>query len=314
MTEQYDKPVPRKRGWVSVIWWILTGVFILWAIQAGSQHNIVLAAGFLTAAILVAPTVQKMLLSLPGLRMPGWAVPITAIGIAVVAIAVSPPSEVATAPASSPSPASRQAAVKTPADTLSGRVSIARDWIDILIRDDLNTKEGHRDDYETPTLRNELTQAEDWGTLAFEGLRAQRASQEVPELRSLMTRAATYQRREFPRYRLGYAKQAYGKIWQNDIKVQARGERNSTLRLTGLVFAANRNIGEMHREIEDEARRLRFKRIEYATFDTGEYQYFDLEVPADEEVGVWVGNEFMSASAPGPDEEATMLVRPMAGR
>lgn len=124
-----------------------------------------------------------------------------------------------------------------------------------------------------------------------------------------MRRASEYQAREFPRYRAGFAKQAYGALWENDIIVSARGDGNATLRLRGYAFATNRNIADMHAGLVEAASRVRFKRVEYQALEGGSVTWFDLETPADSEVGVWVGREFMSASRPGSDEEVMLAPR-----
>lgn len=192
-------------------------------------------------------------------------------------------------------------------DTLPGRVTNALQLVEVLIRDDLYSEPAHRGDYETAALSNELQQNDDWGTLAFEAMRAERQGRDIDNLAALLSRASVYQTREFPRYRAGYAKQAHGKVWEDDIAVSVRGGRSDTLRLTGPVFAANRNIADLQRALTEGASRVRFKRVEYQAFQGGPLTFFDLETPGDDEVGVWVGSEFMSASKPSRAEEASML-------
>ena len=305
MTETDNTKTPKKKTIGRMIWWVMTAALSIWALQAILQDNAKLAVGLLAASILSVPTVQDVVCKLFGKAAPKWAPGALAVGIAMAAIVASPPPS-APSPmvADQPEAKSRPPA---PASTLPGRITNATQQVDLYIRDDLNSQEGHRDDYETAMLRNELKQVDDWGTLAFEAMRAERAGRPAPELQRFKDRVANYQTREFPRYRAGYVKQAHDKVWEDDVTVSVRGPRNSTIRLTGAAFAANRNIAEMQRVLEEGVRRARFDRVEYQVFEGGPYSYFDLRVPDDDEVGVWVGKEFMSASRPGPPEEALML-------
>ncbi|PZO38238.1 MAG: hypothetical protein DCE92_06500, partial [Alphaproteobacteria bacterium] len=261
-----DNLKPRKpRSWGRIAWWVVAGLLVLWGIQAGVQSNLRLAIGFLVAAGLASPIGQAVLRHLLGKTAPKWVPGTLAIGIALAAIIASPAMEVPTAKeaaATEPTPSP-----PSPEDTLPGRITNQLQLVNILIRDDLNTQEGHRDDYETAVLRNELSQADDRGTLTFEALRAERQGRTVEDLVELMQRVSAYQAREFPRYRAGFTKQAYDTLWKDDIIVSARGDGNSTLRLRGYVFSANRNIAETHAGLVEGASRVRFKRIEFQAFE-----------------------------------------------
>lgn len=231
-----------------------------------------------------------------------WAASAVVVAIAIAGAACSPPGEDA-----GPNSGSTKASQKAAAETLPGRVTNALQLVEVLIRDDLYNQPGHRDDYETAMLSNEIAQNEAWGTLAFEAMRAEREGRPIDDLAPLMTRASAYQRREFPRYRAGYAVQAQAKVWEDDITVSVRGDRNSVLRLGGRVFGANRNIADVHRIVVEGASRVRFRRIEYQAYSGGPVTTFDLDTPEDGEVGVWLGTAFMSATEPGPEEEVAML-------
>lgn len=140
-----DPNKPRKpRSWGRIVWWVVAGLLVLWAIQAGVQSNLRLAIGFLVAAGLASPIGQALVQRLLGKTAPKWAPGALAIGIALTAIIASPAVEVPTAKeaaATEPTPAP-----PSPKDTLSGRVTNQLQLVNILIRDDLNTREGHRDD------------------------------------------------------------------------------------------------------------------------------------------------------------------------
>lgn len=264
------------------------------------RGNYTKAHGLGATALLASPRGAR------GTKLSGkfrnWATGAVVVAIAIAGAACSPPGE-GSGSNTEPTKASQMAA----AQTLPGRVNNALQLVETLIRDDLYNDPAHRDDYETAMLSNELKQNEDWGTLAFEAIRAEREGRSIENLAPLMNRASAYQRREFPRYRAGYAVQAHSKVWEDNISVSVRGNRNSILRLTGGAFAANRNIADMHRILLEGASRVRFKRIEYQVYQGGPLSYFDLDTPDDAEVGVWVGSAFMSATDPGAVEEASML-------
>jgi hypothetical protein len=65
-------------------------------------------------------------------------------------------------------------------------------------------------------------------------------------------------------------------LWEDNIDVAATGSRNSTLRMTGGMFAANRAIAQMQRDIQETLTMLRFKRAMYEWYRGSEYTYYDL--------------------------------------
>lgn len=301
MTDQ--PPVNKKRSIGEVVWWVIAAAFILWGFLALARPAI--ALGFFVAAVLAAPPVQKVV----ALRLKGsiWLPRSLAL---VVWMAAS----VASTPIPAPSPASVPIAEDQPTTprrsaTLRDRIDRATERVDLYIKDDLYNQPGHREDYETGMLPNELKQLEDWGTLIFEGRRAQYTDDNLAALNQLIARASMYQRREFPRYRAGFAKAAAARVWEQDMEVQATGPRNSILTVTSYAFAANRNIALVEATIREGAEKVRFNRIEFQTYRGGRRTWYDLETPADEDVGVWVGREFMSASSPGADEAIMLTPR-----
>lgn len=226
----------------------------------------------------------------------------------LVGSSLSPTSGV-TEPTVSPVQATKNKAEPlTKAQTLPGRMRNTLATIDLYIRDDLTSQEGHRDRYAQGDLPNELKELDDWGTLAFEGRRANLSGQPLETLENLLARASVYQVREFPRYRQGFGVAARNRLWEKNIEVRATGPGNRTLLFIGGDFFANRNIAAAHDAVRKDAERLRFKHIEFRPYEAGGRTRYDIENgPADSEVGVWVGKEFMSATKPGAKEQALML-------
>jgi len=165
-----------------------------------------------------------------------------------------------------------------------------------------------RDHNNAGYLENELKQLDDWGTLIFEGRRADLVAEPMTTLERLMARVSSYQAREFPIFRKDFANMTRNKVWRDDVEVQTAGSGNTTLLFTGGNFFANRNIAAVHDAIRKDAERLRFKNIAFRPYDGGRQVRYEIDgAPADNEVGVWVGRKFMSATNPGPEEEALML-------
>lgn len=78
--------------------------------------------------------------------------------------------------------------------------------------------------------------------------------------------------------------------WEDDIKVQTRGAGFSTIRFTGGLFAANRNIKQMQEAMLTTFSLLRFKRSEYLWYkDASEYDYYEMGTLDDGQLAKVVG-------------------------
>lgn len=101
------------------------------------------------------------------------------------------------------------------------------------------------------------------------------------ELTSLRQKLVSTQKTAFPRMRKIFADNLKQKLWVDDIKVSQSG---TTITFTGYQFATNRNIKEGYEAISDLLRRLRFKRANFRWSEYGEYTYYTIETPSDQEI------------------------------
>lgn len=81
----------------------------------------------------------------------------------------------------------------------------------------------------------------------------------------------------FPKLRQAQARIIKQVMWENDVDVVSLGARNERLRLTGGVFAANRNIKEGMEALNETARLLRFKRVDFEWYRGADSTYYDLK-------------------------------------
>jgi len=99
--------------------------------------------------------------------------------------------------------------------------------------------------------------------------------------------------RRFPALRAAQARIFDKGMWEADVDVAATGAGNSNLRLTGGMFAANRNIKEGVEALSDTLGLLRFRRATFEWYRGSENTYYDLKPLADSVVatmgsGNWV--------------------------
>ena len=80
--------------------------------------------------------------------------------------------------------------------------------------------------------------------------------------------------REFPAIRKQYVEVIKGKLWENNVDVSAVGTGNSSLLLVGGIFANNKNIMEMHGNIQAMTELLRFKKVGYKWYSGSDESYY----------------------------------------
>jgi hypothetical protein len=113
------------------------------------------------------------------------------------------------------------------------------------------------------------------------------------ELKKLITPARNKlkneQRRDFPILRKEYAKITSENLWSINYEVEARGNRNSRLEFTHIMFANNANIEDFQKKILIETgvindiKLLRFKSIAYKwSKHNDKYTYYEYDTPADD--------------------------------
>ena len=106
-------------------------------------------------------------------------------------------------------------------------------------------------------------------------------------------RAAEFQRRVFPQLRDAYGPALSKVLWEYDVQARTFGAGFRTIEMVGALFAANRNIKEVHGKTVDQLRRLRFNRVQYKWIEHAEkYSYDDIECPDDGDLVIWGGASY----------------------
>jgi hypothetical protein len=155
-----------------------------------------------------------------------------------------------------------------------------------------------RPDLELTILANLATMDD-----AAKTLEASRESGDNPEVKTaaerLRSRLIAKQRVALPVMRAAYAAIKDEALWEADTDVAVRGAGNRTLRMVSAIFAANRNIAQVQRQIGDTLYMLRFARAEYKWYrESRDTTFYTLETPTDGEVGYWSGPEFKAVPSP----------------
>ncbi len=84
------------------------------------------------------------------------------------------------------------------------------------------------------------------------------------------------QQRRFPALRAAQAKILDTGMWESDVDVAALDGGKRRLRVTGGIFAANRNIKSGFEALQDTLQTLRFRRVEFEWYRGSERTYYDL--------------------------------------
>lgn len=72
------------------------------------------------------------------------------------------------------------------------------------------------------------------------------------------------------------------KLWEHDIDVTLGGANNTTLKFSGGYFAANANIKETQKSLQEILTSLRFKQTQYRWYNgQDEYTYYKIESSKD---------------------------------
>lgn len=80
-----------------------------------------------------------------------------------------------------------------------------------------------------------------------------------------------------PSYRKRFAENLAKSLWEQDIYVTTSGAQNTTLNITGGIFAANKNISDMQSIIQLDAKNFGFKQVRYRWYKgADEFTYYDL--------------------------------------
>jgi hypothetical protein len=97
----------------------------------------------------------------------------------------------------------------------------------------------------------------------------------------------------FPELRNRYGPALSHRVWENDMEVRTVGTAYRTIDLIWAGFAANRNIAQIHGELHENFKALRFSRARYFWYRGADrWTYYDLEAPSDRDLVVTRGGEF----------------------
>ena len=98
----------------------------------------------------------------------------------------------------------------------------------------------------------------------------------------LQKKVTARQVKEFPILRKNYAEVAAEKLWESNIYMTTSGAGNSTVNLTGGLFASNKNIAETQKTLLEILTQFRFKEIRYRWYKgADEYTYYKIDSPKD---------------------------------
>lgn len=73
-----------------------------------------------------------------------------------------------------------------------------------------------------------------------------------------------------PLYRKAFANNLANALWEKDIYVTSSGSLNTVLNLTGGIFAANANISDMQKMLNEDVRHFGFKQVRYRWYKGAE--------------------------------------------
>jgi len=97
------------------------------------------------------------------------------------------------------------------------------------------------------------------------------------------------QKKAFPILRDKYGPALRKELWEHNVTVKTIGNGYRTIRFTGWIFAANRNIKKTQESASAMFHQLRFTRCEYMwSKAAGEYTYYTLDSHRDSDLVVWL--------------------------
>ncbi len=106
-----------------------------------------------------------------------------------------------------------------------------------------------------------------------------------PEIKALGKKAkanlAAIQKKEFPMLRKAFSRSVRETLWEEDIEVAMSGKN---ITLTGVLFAANKNIKVYQESLYNMYEALRYNRVQYRWVEGADYTYYDMKPPKDTEI------------------------------
>lgn len=149
--------------------------------------------------------------------------------------------------------------------------------LDILERDLLNEGLVRHEDIPQTTWAVSIEIMGNIATALEERKKYQLSSKGKARDQAFRKLVASEQAKALPLLRSIYAKSVAEKVWECDVDVEARGNSNRTLRLTGYWFAANRNIKTIMETIHEDALAMRCARVEFRSNKYDDTTYYQLK-------------------------------------
>ncbi len=104
----------------------------------------------------------------------------------------------------------------------------------------------------------------------------------------------------YPKLRKRYGLIMGGQLWESEVDVSVGSTEEKLITFSGFELGARSHVADFHRGTEPHLARLRFSRAEYRlTKDGSGYQY-DVDAPADGELGRWEVGSFKALSSASP--------------
>lgn len=128
-----------------------------------------------------------------------------------------------------------------------------------------------------------------WAVLAEEGNKFDSFSKsEQKLLKRFKTKVSSAQVKIFPKLRDAYGPIVRKELWEHDISAKTFGKGYRTIDFVGGLFAANKNIKQVHQSLIYMLREMRFRKTQYKWYKgDSEFTYFNIESPKDSELVIW---------------------------
>ena len=139
--------------------------------------------------------------------------------------------------------------------------------------------------YLTKDLIFELTKKfDDWSVLIHKNKENpnQNVAQLAGKLEKLLIKE---QKREFPNIRKNYIKAISHTFWRENVEVTTSGKGSNAITFIGGVFAANKNIEEFYKKVDESLSELRFQKVIFMWYKgQDDYTYYTTHAPSDSEI------------------------------
>ncbi|HEX8446257.1 MAG TPA: hypothetical protein VF649_06550 [Sphingomonas sp.] len=123
-----------------------------------------------------------------------------------------------------------------------------------------------------------------WAKVYADGSDMALIGSDEAERQTFKSLLAGVQKRLFPALRKAEGPVLDKALWESDIDVATLGAGFNTMRFTGGLFAANRNIKSVQDTFEETASLLRFKRVNYEWYRGAGSQGYDMSPIGDDDV------------------------------